>query len=351
MSIQRLKQLIFHRDSKDQPSQVDQDRHKFAHADRFLSLMANTSPWAVSLFIHAIVLIGLVFILKVAPHVQRATIAEAFLADQQLMEFSPAQNPLDVENIQLDPVIQRAPAPKRINVPDRPAGVSRKIFSVAQIAPVSVAMAPLETRPVGGQKPTSSLYGTGGDAWNVVYVIDRSGSMQLEFERVCREVVNSLARLSERQKFHVILFGKDRTLENPPGKLIPATLKNKLAAASYLQSVTAEGSTTALPSLQRAFEVLSAAPRNSSGKLIYFLTDGLFEGHEIISSRYLGADGTIFEGNSAMIAWLRDHNRSRSIQVNTYLYDTDGSASPQSVSVMRQLAGENGGLFKHIRRR
>ena len=313
--------------------------------------MAGGSPWVVSLFVHAIVLIALVFILKVAPRNQRADIAEAFLADQQLMELSPTQKPLDIDKAQSEQISSIAPAPKRINVPDRPAGVSGPITFNSQNAPASVAMASLGTGPVGSERPTSSLYGTGGDAWHVVYVIDRSGSMQLEFGRVCREVVNSLARLDHRQKFHIILFGKDRTIENPPAKLIPATLENKLAAASFLQSVTAEGSTTALPSLQRAFEVLSKAPKNSRGKLIYFLTDGLFEGHEIISSRYRGPDGTVFEGNSAMIAWLRDHNRSRSIQVNTYLYDTDGSASAQSVSVMRQLAGENGGSFKHIQGR
>lgn len=313
--------------------------------------MSDSSPWVVSLFIHAIVLIGLVFILKVAPRDQRADIAEAFLTDQQLMELSPTQDPLDVEKAQSQQLTRTTPAAKPIPVPNRPAGVSRKIASDTQVSPPSVAMASLAPRPVGTERPTSSLYGTGGNAWHVVYVIDRSGSMQLEFERVCREVVNSLARLDQRQRFHIILFGKNQTVENPPGKLIPATLKNKLAAASFLQSVTAEGSTTALPSLQRAFEVLSKAPRGSRGKLIYFLTDGLFEGHEIISSRYRGPDGTVFEGNTAMIAWLRDHNRSRTIQVNTYLYDTDGSASAQSVSVMRQLAGENGGSFKHIRGR
>ncbi len=200
-----------------------------------------------------------------------------------------------------------------------------------------------------GDHPGGGFYGLvpgvdkGGGARNVVYIVDRSGSMAKTFEEVKGEMIRSISRLRPRQKFHVVLFGDGLTIEGPRRGLVTAALENKLAAAEFLRDTEARGTTTALVALQRAFAVLATRPANES-KLIYLVSDGDFSGLAG-GSRYRTADGRTLGGNEAVLQWLADNNKAPKVYIQTVLlHSTDESA----LKVLKAIARSNGGLFKYI---
>ena len=185
--------------------------------------------------------------------------------------------------------------------------------------------------------------GPRGGAMNVVYVVDRSGSMARTFESVKVEMVRSISRLSEKQWFHVVLFGDGETIEGPRRGLIQAEMDNKKSAGKFLMETEAHGSTTALVALKRAFRVLSARPRHES-KVIYLVSDGDFSGM-LGGSEYRRPGGGTLKGNEAVLQWLADHNKNAGVCVHTVLLH---SADKTALRVLKQIAASNGGRFKYI---
>lgn len=183
-----------------------------------------------------------------------------------------------------------------------------------------------------------------GGAYNIVYVIDRSGSMSMTFDEVKGEMIRSISRLKGFHDFHIILFSDNRVIEGPRRRLVPADLKHKLAAWRFLRPQGASGHTTALVALKRAFAVLSRTRR--PGKLIYLLSDGHFAGLTG-GSTHRAPDGRLLQGNEAVVQWLRDHNATGDVYINTLLLH---SKDQTAIRVLRTIAHKNGGRFKHISR-
>jgi len=197
--------------------------------------------------------------------------------------------------------------------------------------------------------PKSRFFGSGGNAgYHIVYVVDRSGSMHTTFQEVQNEMLKSISKLQARQDFSIILFADNQFIEGPQKRLVSAELVNKIAANNFLKDITASSTTTVLPALKRAFQILKYADATKPGRLIYLLSDGDFAG---ISggSEYTGADGRVLNGNEAAIQWLRDNNPKEEkkglVHVNTFLYL---SKDEEAKKVMETIAKENGGRFKLI---
>ena len=192
--------------------------------------------------------------------------------------------------------------------------------------------------------PRSRFFGSGGNAYHIIYIVDRSGSMAPTFDEVRIEMLKSISRLQPVQDFSVILFSNSKYIEGPAKKLVSAEIKNKLSANDFLKQITASGQTTVLPALQRAFTLFKYADPRRPGKLVYLLSDGDFAGITG-GSRYVSEDGRELNGNEAVVHWLRDNNKAKKIYVNTFLYH---SKDPTAIKVMQQVAQENGGRFKQI---
>ncbi|HUU59893.1 MAG TPA: vWA domain-containing protein, partial [Phycisphaerae bacterium] len=175
--------------------------------------------------------------------------------------------------------------------------------------------------------PRSSFMGTGGRAYHIIWVVDRSGSMHDTFDIVAKEMTISIGRLQAVQDFHVIFFSTGQPVENPPKRLVPATAANKLDAGEFLGGVIPQGKTDPIPALQRAFEVLKRADPARPGKLIYLLTDG------------------DFPNSAEVLRSIRERNAKKEIHINTYLYQYRGE---HAVSVMRQIADQNNGKYKYV---
>ena len=204
--------------------------------------------------------------------------------------------------------------------------------------------------PFGGRGPGTDLYGLtpgdpngGGAASDVVFVVDRSGSMGNIFNAVKKEMSDCITHMGDEQKFHIVLFGDGKTIEGPRRGLIQATTDNKVRAWRFLAEQRATGTTTALVALKRAFEVLADRPASES-KLIYLVSDGDFAGMSG-GSQYRTADGQTLTGNEAVLQWLADNNKGPKVYIHTVLLQ---SADATATVVLKRIAESNGGRFKLV---
>jgi uncharacterized protein with von Willebrand factor type A (vWA) domain len=182
-----------------------------------------------------------------------------------------------------------------------------------------------------GAGPKSRFFGSGGNAYHIVYIVDSSGSMLESFDLVRKEMLKSISRLSPAQTFHVIFFVSGPPKENPPRQLVYADEAAKRGAADYLKTIQPAGGapTNPLDAIRRAFDVLRRTPNTKKGKLIYLLTDGEF--HDNLEVR-------------TVVAEL---NKDKSVHVNTLIYVFQ---NPDFEKVMRQIAEDNGGKYKFVDR-
>ena len=317
--------------------------------------LEKLTPWLISFGVHVVILVAVMSAAAIVS--ERAAPQEATVPAAAWMP--PAEVRVNSEALSTphapSATVLALPSPPRDSPPPERAAnrfeapsPSRQTF----FPPAAIGQAAM----LGGEligAPKTSFFGAGGHAFHIVYVIDRSGSMVLAFEDVRREVLRSIGRLGPDQDFHVILFAEGRAVELPARRLVQATRRNKLAAAEFLGGVTLGPGTTALPALERAFEVLSRADPARSGKLIYLLTDGEFKPGAGQSSSYRLSDGREVDGGEAVIAWLDDHNRRGTVCVNTYLYQYDPPAGTETmqraVRVMRLIAERNRGQLRHVK--
>lgn len=328
--------------------QEEQQKEEEEEAPAVIGAMAYVMPWVISVFLHMGVFLIMLFFVMAAlgsNKPDQVIIPDAVLSDRDpggVMD--PKTDKLSRSRNERRTVVKRY-----TNREDRidQGQTEQKVELLAPSSDGSRGGAEAElglsdSDARGG--PRSNFFGSGGNAYHVVYVVDRSGSMSPTFDEVRIEMLKSISRLKPVQDFHVILFANNQVIEGPRKQLVSADMENKLLATRFLKNVAAEGQTTALPALQRAFTVLKWADMRKPGKLIYLLSDGDFAG-VTGGSIYKTPDGKTLNGNEAVVQWLRDNNTKKDVYINTFLYR---EKHPTAVKVMQVVAAENGGRYKFI---
>lgn len=112
---------------------------------------------------------------------------------------------------------------------------------------------------------------------DVVFVLDRSGSMQgWKMVAARRALGRMVDTLNDRDRFHVYAF--DTTIEAMPGHqlddLIPATNKLRYRAIEYLAKIDARGGTEMADPLLRAARALNKGSTAGRDRWIVLVTDG-----------------------------------------------------------------------------
>jgi len=169
--------------------------------------------------------------------------------------------------------------------------------------------------------PSAEFFGSGGNAYRICYVIDRSGSMLDSFEYVRRELKRSINELVPQQQFHVIFFNAGEPVENPPKAMIHATATARQKTFEFLDAIAPQGQTDPSRALERAFSVIPPP------ELIYFMTDGEFD--------------------PSIVEKLQRWNRRKRVKINTiaFLYELGDVAG---VPLLRRIAREHGGQYKFV---
>ena len=312
-----------------------------------MGAMALIMPWVISVFLHLGLVLVMFFIVMLAVNTKippEMIIPDAVLStDNPGGVLHPKSEVVSKSQNERRTVVKRYT--KREDQVDK--GKTKETVQLLAASADGAAGGAAElglTNSDAAGGPRSRFFGSGGNAYHIAYVVDRSGSMAPTFQQVQLEMLKSIAKLQPVQDFTIILFSDNEFIEGPSKRLVFASLENKLAANNFLKDITASGSTTVLPALQRAFQVLKypADPRKQ-GRLIYLLSDGDFEG---MSG---GSTYNNMRGNEAVVHWLRDNNPKEEakgkVHVNTFLYLTQDDTAKQ---VMQTIATENGGVFKFI---
>jgi len=310
-----------------------------------LSAIGASMPWVLSAIMHVGVFLVMLFIVMIAsPTAPKMARALSF-------DYSPPRPLSGFKNPKGGTGQSPAPARRPVKISSKrnteisPGPSDKKVFLEN---PFDGRGASVSGRDLfHGNAPGEGLFGIdppiGGAPMNIVYVVDRSGSMARTFEAVKSEMIRSISRLRPGQKFHIVLFGDGKTIEGPRRWLIGAGDENKAAAVEFLQQQVPYGSTTALVALKRAFAVLAAAPADKS-RLIYLVSDGDFSGLGG-GSKYRTAGGRTLAGNEAVLQWLADNNAGPKVYIQTVLlHSTDETA----IEVLKAIARENGGRFKYV---
>ncbi|KFO25195.1 Inter-alpha-trypsin inhibitor heavy chain H4 [Fukomys damarensis] len=167
---------------------------------------------------------------------------------------------------------------------------------------------------------------------NVVFVIDKSGSMSGRKIRQTREaLIKILSDLNPKDQFNLIVFSEEANLWNP--LLVPASEENVNKAKSYAASIQARGGTNINDAVLVAVQLLqnsNQAELLSSGSisLIILLTDG---------------DPTVGETNRTQI----QKNVQEAIGSQYSLFCL-GFGFDVSYAFLEKLALDNGGLARRI---
>ncbi len=319
------------------PSPVQEEPEQIAPAgeDAVMRVMAAIMPWLISALLHAGVGVILAFLLFVVID-QSEPIDYSVVSDQNLT---------DTPGGVVDPgethkkLTRKSPSDrskKRWSQRDATLSTANmgetknqvRVFGAAGGGGAGQAADFGMTTGGSGAGPKSRFFGTGGNAYHIVYVVDRSGSMTETFEEVRSEIFRSITRLSPKQTFHVIFFATGTPKENPPRRLVQADMSHKREAARYLKSIQPHGQTDPIPALERAFAVLKSLPgRQKKGKLVYLLTDGDFPDNEKVLRR------------------IRELNPRRDVTINTILHHF---VVPGAMKVLKAIADENRGKFKFV---
>ena len=291
------------------------------HEDSTLGALAALLPWAVSIVFHVAVFLAALFIVltvRESANMDRIVIPDARLTRNPGSPIRPAPEQAAARASQTlrqmrTPVYQKH---AKMLLTERPSQSKSELSIVGIGAPGAGARMGL--RGFGGGGPKASFLGSGGNAYKVVYVIDRSGSMIMTMDFVMHELRKSINALQPIQSFHVIFFSSEKPEEMKPRRLARALAKRKKDAFTFLDTIVAEGRTDPIPALQAAFRVPGGPP-----ELIYFMTDGEFD--------------------PSVVARIRGWNRDKKVKINTiaFLYRS-GEA------LLKQIARDSNGRYKFV---
>jgi Mg-chelatase subunit ChlD len=299
--------------------------------DVFLRTMAKAMPWVISMLFHVglfLLMTFFVFLVMEAEQDDAPIVPNAILSETpgaMMVQAQESQN-----KSQTKTKTKRKMRKEKVQADTGETNKPLDTILSAAKGSSGGASGGLNMATGGGGGPRNSFFGSGGNAYNVVYVIDRSGSMVHTFQVAVRpEMLRSIGRLRDSQMFHIILFSDEQTpLEFGYKKLVPATKRNKIEAAQFLMSdeVTPMGRTDPVPAIRRAMAVLQRTRKK--GKLIYLLSDSM---DNVDQDRVLKEIGAA--------------NKDKKVHINTFLYGTEPK---QGFDLMVKIAEQNGGVYKFI---
>ncbi len=167
----------------------------------------------------------------------------------------------------------------------------------------------------------AGFFGTKGAGKSFIYIVDMSGSMYGDrFSRAKAELIKSIEKLSNEQKFYVFFFNdKTYPLFDPkPAKgMIPATKSNKERAERWIRLRRAESTTNPNYALQQALEM--------KPEVIFLLTDGELDEPEAVRQM------------------IRRSNKSN-VVIHTIAFENE-----EGGLTLESIAKENNGVYRFVK--
>lgn len=180
-----------------------------------------------------------------------------------------------------------------------------------------------------GQQPYAQYYGIPIYADRLVFVFDRSGSMNRvsggssRLQRAKVELIQAIQQLPEHAHFNIITFASD--VRQWQSELVAATAKNKTKAIRFVTRIQARTATSTYEALQKALAL------DNNTESIFLLSDGAPTRGRIV-------------GQAAIVEAISATNAFRNCTLNTIGLDTHGATA----DFMGTLAGRNNGVYRGV---
>ncbi len=244
----------------------------------FSQVRLNLSGWVTSTVLHVLVIVGLALLTTRAPSrsVMRLEVMDD--ADDPMQWLDELQFELASDEQQLSTVSREGGMWSRMDPvlrqPIEPAAVEEfGLPDDSNPAMMEMLGSAIEGEQIDKARTGSSFFGIEIAGKNIVYVVDRSGSMQgHRWESARGELIKSITSLGSDQKFFVFLFS-DSCHPMPqlagPNRLVPATPENIQDVTKWLVRQVPDDRTKPKGSLLRGLRM--------KPDIVFLLTDGIFQ--------------------------------------------------------------------------
>jgi hypothetical protein len=187
-----------------------------------------------------------------------------------------------------------------------------------------------------GKDGDAVFFGTSASGRDFVFILDCSGSMRARgnqrFERAREELVSSISKLREDQRFYVFLFNWSTFAmfgADDPGTLVPANGENVTKLRAWLYTISPDSGTDPRRALIGSVRMEPDA--------IFLLSDGQFN-KPATSNPLLGWDA----GPTSVFDIFSGPHSSK-VQVNTIAFEDQVAAVG-----MQKLAAKTNGQFRFV---
>ncbi|MEO1236357.1 MAG: hypothetical protein AAFX76_06160 [Planctomycetota bacterium] len=228
-------------------------------------------PWVISLLAHAALVIVAVFVVW---SVRQALDDEEVIVPLVRLSETPGAPPLEVaapQRLETPP-----PTPTPVPVPTPTPTESLLDIEIDLELPglgdPAAATPPAFTPQLNDAAEfDTNFFGSGGNAREIVFVLEADGSIISDYPQIVDELAKSLRDMSEKQRFSVVVFDGQGVKEVPPRGLKRATADAKASTIAWLRdtrNVQNQGSGDSVAALQRAFRL--------EPELIFLLSQNLY---------------------------------------------------------------------------
>jgi HEAT repeat protein len=191
---------------------------------------------------------------------------------------------------------------------------------------------------VAKPKPPTGFYGIESRSKHVVYILDRSGSMnatdtgtpgQTRMDAAREELIRAVTGLPDGATFNIIFYNHAYELWRKG--MVQATKENRAAAVAWIRSITAVGATNIFDPLEKAFELAGRGTSDAAYGIeldtIFFMSDGQPNRGRIVQPAHI-------------VREVRRMNRLKKVKIHTI-----GIGEGQDGDFMEALAALSGGQY------
>ena len=193
-----------------------------------------------------------------------------------------------------------------------------------------------EQEKVAAKESGTEFYGIESRSEHLVFILDRSGSMQepeesgkKKIDRARDELIKAITALKDGTTFNIIFYNSSFDQWNKGMTVVNG--KTRKAAIKWVKEIEAVGSTNIFDPLERAFELAGRGTHDSAYKImvdtIYFMSDGLANRGRIINT-------------VDILREIRKVNELQKVKIHTI-----GIGKGHDVSLMKGLATMSGGTY------
>ncbi|NRA94962.1 MAG: HEAT repeat domain-containing protein [Planctomycetes bacterium] len=200
-----------------------------------------------------------------------------------------------------------------------------------------VAQGPKPEPAPAEHKVGTRFYGIETRSKHIVFILDRSGSMQLpdakgqgsKISVAKNELTKAITSLPDNATFNIIFYNS--TWDVWRKKMAVATLANRKKAVAWVKGVQEVGATNIFDPLERAFQLAGRGTHDKTYKLlldtIFFMSDGLANRGRILDPRQI-------------LKEIEDMNALKKVRIHSI-----GIGPNHDVKLMKGLADMTGGSY------